>query len=75
MTRWGLLVGCVMAMVFGKKSSPFMLYPAPRQEGALSPTVECSTRNWFESFVRAKFSFSLNTHGPSERELVNKVLD
>ena len=74
MTR-GNLVGCVMAMVTGKKSPTSTLYPAERRDGALSPTIECFTRHWLDTFARAKSSLSLKTNSPSERELVGKMAE
>ena len=63
MTRRDLLVGCVMA---GDCQDGMELF---------SPTIECSTRHWLDPFARAKSILSLETHGPSERELVDKAAD
>ena len=43
--------------------------------GALSPTIGCSTRHWLDPFVRVKSSLWLKIHGPSDRELANKMAD
>ena len=62
-----------MVIVAGKKTPAFTLYPAQRRDGALSPTIGCSIRDWLDPFARAKSSLLLKTHGPSKRELVNKA--
>ena len=46
-----------MAMVPGKRPPASSLYPAQRRDGALSPTMECSTRHWLDPSARAKFNF------------------
>ena len=75
MTRLNLLVGYVLAMTAGKKPPASMPYLAQRRDGALSPTIECFTRYWLDPFARAKYSLSLKTHGPSERELIDETAD
>ena len=75
MTRRNLFVECVIVMVSGKKPPAPTLYPAQRRDGALSPTLECSTRQWLDLFPKAKYSLLLKTHGPSERELADKTVD
>ena len=50
-------------------------YLAQRRGGALSPTIGCSTRHWLDPFAKAKSSFLLKIHGPSERELAGKTAD
>ena len=37
-----------------------------------SPTAESSTRHWLDPSVGATFTVSLKTHGPSDRDLVDK---
>ena len=63
----------VVVMVAGKKLPASTLYPGQRRDGASSSTIECSTRYWLDPLARAKCSFLLKTHGPSERELANKT--
>ena len=46
-----------------------------RRDGALSPTIGCSTRHWLDPFVRVKSSLWLKIHGPSDRELAKKTAD
>ena len=75
MTRRNLLVGCAMAMVAGKKPLASTLYLAQRQDEALLPTIECSTRHWLDPFAREKSYMFLKTHGPSERELADKTAE
>ena len=75
MTRRDLFVGCVMAMVAGKKPPASTLYLAQRRDGALSYIIECSTGHWLDPFAKAKSSLLLWKHGPSERELVDKTED
>ena len=75
MTRQNLLVGCVMVIFAGKKPSFSPLYRAQRQDGAVLPAIECSTRHWLDPFSRAWYSLLLKTHGPSERELADKIAD
>ena len=70
-----LLVGCVMAMVAGNKPPASTPYLAQRRDGAISPTIGCSTRHWLDPFVRVKSSLWLKIHGPSDRELANKTAD
>ena len=65
--RRNVLVGCVMAMVAGKKPSAFAPYLAQRRDGALSPTTGCSIRRWLDFFAREKFSLLLKIRGPSEK--------
>ena len=73
MTRRNLVVGCVMAMVAVKKPPASTPYLAQRRDGALSLTIECSTRHWSDPFARVKSSLWLKIHGPSERELADKT--
>ena len=68
-------LGCVMAMVVGKKPPASTPYLAQRRDGALSLTIGCSTRHWLDPFVRVKSSLSLKIHGPSDRELADKTAD
>ena len=75
MTRWNLLVRCVIATVAGKKPPTSTLYLAQRWDEALSPTIGCSTRLWLDLFARAKPSLLLKIDGPSERELADKTAD
>ena len=75
MTQRNALVVCVMAMVAGKKPLASTPYFKQRRDGALSPTIGCSTRHWFYPFARAKSSLSLKIHGPFERELADKTAD
>ena len=56
MMRRNWLVGCVMAVVAGKKPPASTPYLAQRRDGALSPTIGCSTRHWLDPFVRVKSS-------------------
>ena len=64
-----------MAMVAGKKPPASTLYLAQRRDGALSPTIMCSTKHWLDPFARAKSSLLLKIYGPSERELADKTAD
>ena len=64
-----------MAMGAGKKPPASMLYPPQRRDGALSPTIGCCARHWFDTFARAKSSLLLTIHGPSERKLADKMAD
>ena len=75
MIRRNSLVECVMAMVAGKKPPASTPYLAQRRDGALSPTIECSTRHWLDRFVRVKSSLWLKIHGLSDIELANKTGD
>ena len=75
MTRRNLSVGCVMAMVAGKKPHASTPYLARGRDGALSLTIGCSTRHSLDPFARAKFSLLSKTHGPSARELAGKTVD
>ena len=75
MTRRNLLVGCVMAMVAGKKPPASTPYLAQRRDGALSLTTGCSTRHWLDPFARVKSSLLLEIHDLSERELADKTVD
>ena len=68
-------MGCVVAMVSGKKPPVSTQYLAQTQDGALSLTIGYSTRYWPDPFARAKYSLLLKIHGPSERELVDKTTD
>ena len=43
-----------MAMVAGRKPPASTPYLAQRRDGALSPTIGCSTRHWLDPFVRVK---------------------
>ena len=73
MTRGHLLVGCGISMVSGKKPPDSMPYPAPRRDRTLLPTIDCSARYRLDPFAQEKFSLSLKTHGPSEREVADKI--
>ena len=73
MTRRNLLVGCVMAVVAGRKPPASAPYLAQRRDGALSLIIGCSTRHWLDPFVRVKSSLWLKIHDPSDRELANKT--
>ena len=64
-----------MAMVAGKKPPASTPYLEQRRDGALSLTIECSTRHWLDPFVRVKSSLWLKIRGPSNRELANKTAD
>ena len=75
MTRRHLFAGCVIAMVAGRTPLAFTLYTVERQDGARSPTSECSTRHWLNPLARVKSSLSLKTHGLFEREPVDKTTD
>ena len=44
-----------------------------KRDGALSPTIKCSTRQWLDPFARAKSSLSLKTHGPSQKEVLGLI--
>ena len=70
-----LVVGCVIAMVAGKKPPASTSYLAQRRDGALSLTIGCSTRHWLDPFARVKSSLMLKIHGPSERGLADKTAD
>ena len=74
-TELDLLVGCVMAMVAGKKLPASTPYLAQRRDGSLSLTIGCSTRHWLDPVVRVKSSLWLKIHGPSDRELANKTAE
>ena len=56
MTRRNLLIGCVMAMVAGKKPPASTQYLAQRRDEALL-TTGCSTTHWLDPFF-SFFSFS-----------------
>ena len=75
MTRRNLLVGCVMAMVAGKKPPASTPYLAQKRDEAFLLTIRCSTRYWLDPFARVKSSLWLKIHGPSDRELANKTAD
>ena len=75
MTRRNLLVGCVIAMSAGKKPPTSTPYLAQGRDGALSLTIGCSTKHWFDPFARVKSSLLLKMRGPSERELADKTAD
>ena len=62
-----------MTMVASRKPPASTPYLAQRRDGALSPTIGCSTRHWLDPFVRVKSSLWLKIHGPSGRELANKT--
>ena len=62
-------------MVAGKKPPASTPYLAQRRDGALSPTIGCSTRHWLDPFVRVKSSLWLKIRGPSDRELAKKTAD
>ena len=70
-----LLVGCVMAMVAGKKPPVSTPNLAQTRGEAHSLTIGCSTRHWPAPFARAKYSLLLKKHGPSEKELADKTAD
>ena len=57
MTRRNLWVGCIMAMVAGKKPPASTPYLAQRPDGALSLTFGCSTRHWLDPFRESKVQF------------------
>ena len=75
MARRNLLVGCVVAMVAGKKPPASTPCLAQRRDGALSPTIGCSTRLWLDPFAKAKSNLLLKIHDPSEGELADKTAD
>ena len=75
MTRRNLLVGCVKAMVAGKKPPASTPYLAQIWDGALLLTIGCSTRYWLDPSARVNSSLLLKMHGPSERELADKMAD
>ena len=75
MTRRNVLVGCVMSMVAIRKPPASTPYFAQKRDGALSPTVGCSTRYYFNPFAGGKSSLLLKMHGPAERELADKMAD
>ena len=62
-----------MAILTGNRPPTFTLHPVQSRDGALSPTIECSTKDWLNSLARPKNSLSLKTHGPSERELTDNA--
>ena len=64
-----------MTMVAGKKLPASTPYLTQRRDGALLPTIGCSTRHWFDPFEREKSSLLLKIHGPSKRELADKTED
>ena len=74
-TRRNVFVGCVMAIVSGKKSPASTPYLAQRRDGALLLTIGCSTRHWLDPFARVKPNLLLKIHDPSERELADKTED
>ena len=69
------MVGCVLIIVAGKKPPASTPYLAQRRDGALSPTIECSTRHRLDPFARPKFNLSLKTRNSSEIEQVDKTSD
>ena len=75
MARRNLMVECAMAMVAGKKPPGCTLYSTQRRDGALSHTIECSTRHSLEPSARLKYSLRLRVYDPSERELADKTAD
>ena len=75
MARRNLLVECAMAMVAGKKPPGSTLCPTQRRDGALSPTIECSTRYSLDPSARSNYSLRLRVYDPSERELADKTAD
>ena len=75
MTRRNLLVGCVIAMVAGKKPNASTPYLAQGRDGALSLTIGFPTRHWLDPFARVKSSLLLKIHVPSERELADTTTD
>ena len=62
-----------MVMVAGKKPPASTPYLAQRWDGALLPTIRCSTRYWLDPFASAKSNLLMKIHGPSERELAEKT--
>ena len=64
-----------MALVASKKPTASTPHLAQRRDGALSLTIECSTRHWLDPFARVKSSLLLKIHGPSARELANNTAD
>ena len=64
-----------MATVAGKKPPASTLYLAQRRDRALSLTIGCSTRHWFDPFARVKSSFLMKIYDPSNRELADKTAD
>ena len=46
-----------MATVAGRKPPASTPYLAQRRNGALSPTIGCSTRHWLDRFARVKLQF------------------
>ena len=75
MTPRNLLVGCVIAMVIGKKPPASTPYLAQRRDEAFSLIIGYFTRHWSDLFARVKSSWLLKIHGPSERELAKKKAD
>ena len=75
MVRRNVLVGCVMAVVTGKKPPASTLYPAQGRDRALSYTIECPTRHLLDLLARANPSLLVKTHGSFERELADKTAD
>ena len=69
------LVGGMCHCCAGRKPPASTPYLAQRRDGALSPTIGCSTRHWLDPFVRVKSSLWLKIYGPSDRELANKTAD
>ena len=69
------MVGCIVAMVAGKKPPAFMPHLAQRRDGAPSLTIGCCTRHWLDPFARVKFNLLLKVRGPSEIELADKSVD
>ena len=61
--------------VVGKKPPASTLYPAQRQDGALSLTIKCPTRHGLDPFAKAKHGLLLKTHGPSVRVLADIIAD
>ena len=58
-------------MIAGTKTPASTLYSAQRQDGALSLTIECSTRHWFGPFARAKYTL-LEAHALSRERYRTK---
>ena len=67
MVRRNVLVGCVLAVVTGKKPPASTLYPAQGRDRALSYTIECPTRHLLDLLARANPSLLVKTHGSFER--------
>ena len=64
-----------MVMVAGKAPPTSTPCLTQRRKGALSPITECSTGHWLDPFAKAKSHLSLQAHGSSEIELLDKMVD